>query len=268
MFKWIEKKDLIYWLLFVLMIWLLTSNYDVTLSKWSFAGTIISIILAVIAIIYSFDQSSTTLYSTRKLEESSNKIEKVTKLLETTSINDLFSKLETRIESLNQSFDENIKNNLSIYQKNIEDILEKNLTHNIGNDIQILTEVEWKNFIKDSLKDKFNNTGVTTLILIYSYLSFKKNKNLNFKALANLVNSSLTHQSDVIGEKFVKNLEGLFDGCFLAFAGLNVFSVKASDFKKITATSSTFTAAMESLLSELPENNLIKALSEFIEKSH
>lgn len=266
MFKWIEKKDLIYWLLFVVMIWLLTSNYDVTLSKWSFAGTIISIILAVIAIIYSFDQSSTTLYSTRKLEESSQKIETVTQLLEKTSINKLFSNLEARIESLNQSFDENIKTNLIVHQKNMENILKNNITNvKIGNDIQILSKEQWKEFLIGSLTDSVNKTSMTTVCLIYCYLVFIKGKELNFNRLGIHVNSKINHTDSTFASTFEKTLEGVFDGSFMAFTSLNVFQSSSTDYRKITSLSEPFNEAMRTILNELAQKEVIRELSDFVE---
>lgn len=89
--SWISKKDLLYWLLIVCLgtISLFTFRYkDATevISHWGFAGTIVSIILAVIAIGFTLFQTLTSELSSEKITKSAEKIEDITNKLDTRSI--------------------------------------------------------------------------------------------------------------------------------------------------------------------------------------
>jgi len=85
---WIEKKDLLYWLLIICLgtISLFTFRYkDATevISHWGFAGTIVSIILAVVAIGFTLFQTLSSNLSSEKIAESAEKIERATDNLDT-----------------------------------------------------------------------------------------------------------------------------------------------------------------------------------------
>ncbi|WP_313469271.1 hypothetical protein [Lysinibacillus sp.] len=89
--SWIKKKDLIYWLLIICLgtISLFTFRYkDATevISHWGFAGTIVSIILAVIAIGFTLFQTLTSELSSEKIAKSAKKISIVTNKLDTQSL--------------------------------------------------------------------------------------------------------------------------------------------------------------------------------------
>ncbi|CAM4516448.1 hypothetical protein [Paenibacillus typhae] len=77
----ITKKDLFYWIVFLLITILLTTTLRLTpnaqvVDYFSFGGTLASILLAVVAMIYSFYQSFSMQSSSERLNDSVNKIEK------------------------------------------------------------------------------------------------------------------------------------------------------------------------------------------------
>lgn len=82
----IEKKDLSYWIviLIVNMIWIITvrlgDNADV-INYISFGGMILSGVLAIIAIIYTFFVNAINVSANEKLADSAAKIEAVTEIL-------------------------------------------------------------------------------------------------------------------------------------------------------------------------------------------
>jgi hypothetical protein len=84
--KFPDKKDFGYWILFLVIFNVFVITFRLgdntsVVDYIGFAGTIMSLILAVIAIIYSFYQNSTYVNSTQKLESSADKIEEITKEL-------------------------------------------------------------------------------------------------------------------------------------------------------------------------------------------
>lgn len=102
-FKHLEKKDLSYicGLLFFLLIILAAMSFgdDFELvSYFGFAGTLIGIVLAIIALIYSFSQSITQGSANKKLEESAQRLEELSKT---------FQKLE-KLDSLSDELKEPI----------------------------------------------------------------------------------------------------------------------------------------------------------------
>ncbi|MGG3888632.1 hypothetical protein [Metabacillus fastidiosus] len=81
LFSWIEKKDILYWLLIVCLGAISVITYEYSgdkdaLSHWSFAGTIVSIILAVVAIGFTLFQTLASNLSSEKISISAEKIEK------------------------------------------------------------------------------------------------------------------------------------------------------------------------------------------------
>ncbi|WP_284037448.1 hypothetical protein [Neobacillus sp. 114] len=263
MFKWITKKDLTYWIIIIISIWLLTSNYDVTLSKWSFAGTIISIILAVLAIIYSFDQSSTTLYSTRKLEDSAKQIENVTKILQETSINDLFINLEKKIESLNGSLDESMNIKLKEHQKGIESIINSLFKKNNASDFEVFSKDEWKKY----LQDYFSIGTVSGLVLLYIYQTYKNQVKLDFELLGVYIANKSDNKQE--REEYPLIFKNVFHGAYTVFSSLNVCD-ESVESKMIIQLSPNFEIAMDELMDVLKENTFVKDICELVElqKSH
>ncbi|MBX8942557.1 hypothetical protein [Lysinibacillus sp. K60] len=89
--SWIEVKDLLYWLLIICLgsISLFTYQYrenSEVIDHWGFAGTIVSIILAVVAIGFTLFQTLSSNLSSEKIAESAEKIERATDSLDTETL--------------------------------------------------------------------------------------------------------------------------------------------------------------------------------------
>ncbi|GEM_PF-2095867 len=184
MFKWIEKKDLIYWIIFILMIFVLGSDIGQTetliLNNWSFAGTIVSIILAVIAIMYTFDQSSLTVSSSKKLQKSAKRVEEATLKLENNNIDEIIANLENKITKIITEVQSGIDSKLSIHHNDIKILLEN------GNKFEPpfvdtflnLSQTQWETHIKTHIHELISTEGVLLIHLYYKKkLSLKYNLN-------------------------------------------------------------------------------------------
>ncbi|MET3291834.1 UNVERIFIED_CONTAM: flagellar biosynthesis chaperone FliJ [Brevibacillus sp. OAP136] len=122
----ITKKDLCY--IIAILICVIVSIFTIKLGDnqnvinyFGFAGTLISIILAVVALIYSFYQSSTYENSTSKLDNSANKIEEATLKLESVSdIKEVTSELQETYTQLNMKVHE-IQNIIKTVDKGISE---------------------------------------------------------------------------------------------------------------------------------------------------
>ncbi|WP_336634702.1 hypothetical protein [Lysinibacillus fusiformis] len=114
--SWIEKKDILYWLLIMCLSAISIFTYQYSgdkdaISHWGFAGTIVSIILAVVAIGFTLFQTLSSNLSSEKIADSADKIERVTNSLDT----------ETLIES------GNIMNNAADFLKDKISVIEERL---------------------------------------------------------------------------------------------------------------------------------------------
>ncbi|MBU8690940.1 hypothetical protein KM918_27020 [Priestia megaterium] len=135
--KFPTRKDMTYWIIILILFMVGSftvyygSNKDMV-SHIGFGGTIVSILLAVIAIIYSFYQSSTYESTTYKLDTSAQKIEEATKQLSDVS------EIKTVLESF--------KGEVKEINESIIDL--KGISNNIGNGV-------------NSMKESFENTKTT-----------------------------------------------------------------------------------------------------------
>lgn len=89
--SWITNKDILYWSLIVCLgaIGIFTFQYKSSadvISHWGFAGTIVSIILAVIAIGFTLFQTLTHSLSSEKIGKSADRIEKASTGLGSTEL--------------------------------------------------------------------------------------------------------------------------------------------------------------------------------------
>lgn len=89
--SWIEKKDILYWLLIMCLtaISIFTFQYSGdknVINHWGFAGTIVSIILAVVAIGFTLYQSLSSEFSSSKITESAEIISKVSEELNSSDL--------------------------------------------------------------------------------------------------------------------------------------------------------------------------------------
>ncbi|WP_336798657.1 hypothetical protein [Exiguobacterium acetylicum] len=79
----ISKRDLVYWFIFILSFSILNFTYyykdqNEVISHWSFAGTIISIILAIIAILFTLYQTFSGDLSSQKVSQATEKLDELT----------------------------------------------------------------------------------------------------------------------------------------------------------------------------------------------
>lgn len=104
--KFPEKKDLAYWII-ILILFIIGSftvyygSIEDVATHIGFAGTIVSILLAFIAIIYSFYQSSTYENVNHKLDTSANKIEEATtKLSNVSEVERVLEEFKTEVKEM------------------------------------------------------------------------------------------------------------------------------------------------------------------------
>ncbi|MED1284417.1 hypothetical protein [Bacillus mycoides] len=143
--EWVEKKDLAYWLIIIILFAVSTYTYkyssnDDVITHWGFAGTIVSIILAIIAIVYTFFDNFTSKSSHQKLEESADRIKDITKKLDSNNLVDSSNKIEEiglkleaitfkmdkQLESINNGINEmhnKTNQNFSNFSKKLDDHL-------------------------------------------------------------------------------------------------------------------------------------------------
>ncbi|MCP9277390.1 hypothetical protein [Bacillus wiedmannii] len=115
--EWVEKKDLAYWLIIIILFAVSTYTYkyssnDDVITHWGFAGTIVSIILAIIAIVYTFFDNFTSKSSHQKLEESADRIKDITKKLDSNNLVDSSNKIEeigSKLEVITTKMDKQLE---------------------------------------------------------------------------------------------------------------------------------------------------------------
>ncbi|EOP13225.1 hypothetical protein ICS_01389 [Bacillus cereus BAG2O-3] len=115
--EWVEKKDLAYWLIIIILFAVSTYTYKYStnenvIAHWGFAGTIVSIILAIIAIVYTFFDNFTSKSSHQKLEESADKIKDITKKLDSNNLVDSSNKIEeigSKLEVITSKMDKQLE---------------------------------------------------------------------------------------------------------------------------------------------------------------
>ncbi len=162
--EWVEKKDLAYWLIIIILFAVSTYTYKYStnenvIAHWGFAGTIVSIILAIIAIVYTFFDNFTSKSSHQKLEESADKIKNITKKLDSNNLVDssnkieeiglkleaITSKMDKQLESINNGINEmqnNTNQNFSNFNKKLDDHLGlKTKNTNNSENIKIKTAI-------------------------------------------------------------------------------------------------------------------------------
>ncbi|WP_324730260.1 hypothetical protein VO178_09570 [Lysinibacillus fusiformis] len=89
--SWVKRKDILYWLLIMCLgaISIFTYQYSGNknvISHWGFAGTIVSIILAVIAIGFTLFQTLSSDLSSAKIADSAKKIQDATNNLDSQTL--------------------------------------------------------------------------------------------------------------------------------------------------------------------------------------
>ncbi|WP_421924845.1 hypothetical protein [Lysinibacillus capsici] len=165
--SWIEKKDILYWLLIICLaaISIFTFQYsgdkDV-ISHWGFAGTIVSIILAVVAIGFTLYQSLSSEFSSSKIVESAEIISKVSEELNN-------SDLAKAGEVINKA-----ATDMSKYHSELEEKIISRVINEIG-DLRNDHEKKFQglfNTVNDYYSDriKINNNSKSTVIQIDDFI--------------------------------------------------------------------------------------------------
>lgn len=265
--NWIERKDLVYWLIIVVLLWLLSSDYGkenpVVLDNWNFTGTIVSIILAILAIVYTYAQNSTTLLTTNKLGESADKIEDVTKKIEDISMDALFLKLENKVNEIVGVIDSSLKEEMGKQNDFLKEFIgSTSIVSPFSEAFDIMTKEQWETFVHEFLVE-----DVVIGSVIYNiYVKYEKNLTYDYSEYVSWLakKSSVPEEEKVQYQLYVL---ALFKGASIVFESLNVFKVKSTSENLIV----TYISPM---LKEAIKNNLnlesdhINNVNKFIEKYH
>ncbi|KOS60585.1 hypothetical protein FJQ98_12060 [Lysinibacillus agricola] len=235
--SWIEKKDILYWLLIMCLgaISIFTYQYSGdknVISHWGFAGTIVSIILAVLAIIYTYYQSATTVDSTKRLEKSAKKVEKVstrvevaTKELENNNLNEIISDLEKRLSSLLLEMSHGIQEKLTANFEPLKVFMNLNKTvYSLDSGIDILNKEEWEKYLNNVIMDDLEPAGIT---LLYSYFLYENKLKYTDKDTKKWL--IFTLRSEGVSDDELEMFWGTIRGQMRLFSSLNVFTYYRSE---------------------------------------
>lgn len=197
-----------------------------------FAGTIVSILLAVIAIIYSFYQSSTYENSTQKLDTTANKIEQITnELSEVAEISGNIKYLKETVDKINNIVT-NIEANLyeEINQKPQPDVINSNIKANTLNNF---------NYDERFFENVASNlTVLAAIAVVWIQKSYKENVPFNIKDCTKYFIEDIMQE----GENSVRlyGIENAINGLIIAYEHLFFFKLnkinenefKVEDFDK------------------------------------
>lgn len=194
----IEKKDMGYWIVILVLVLIgvltvkLGDNPDV-IDYLGFGGTIASILLAVVALIYSFFQTAASGNTTALLEDSAMRIENVTKSLEKVNeITNITEKLEESLGALNL-ISSNMNNVTELFQEGISHIENSRASQEVA-----ITKMDvFLNNFKMSdqeviVEDNIDKLGILNLTgvsgrefvtLVSLFLAYDNDKKLNLNKL-------------------------------------------------------------------------------------
>jgi len=174
--SWIEVKDLLYWLLMICLgsISLFTYQYrenSEVIDHWGFAGTIISIILAVVAIGFTLFQTLSSNLSSEKIAVSADKIEQATLNLDSKTlsessriINEAADLLKSKIYIIEEKLD-----TINLAQETFSELAASNFGNKpIKNNNEDLDVLDLDIFIDEVLPE----LPYYSQLYIYSYLLF------------------------------------------------------------------------------------------------
>lgn len=253
-FYFISKKDLIYWILIISMFSIINFTYSYKeendiISHWGFAGTVVSIILAVIAILFTLYQTFSGDLASQRINDAVKTLEDLTQTFDTASLQDSATNMRNASNLL-----ENHINDISNQFKNFDDRfkdLENNFEKNSINDNAIFSPgiAFSEELLEDFLSNNFENMALYPRFFIYSHLkakylykdilNIKKNRVIIHKTLVNIV-----VLNDLNGESFESELE------------------KRGYKQRAAAKASASNGAVHSLLINLGIINLFSTLTE------
>ncbi|MYL71760.1 hypothetical protein GLW00_12910 [Halobacillus litoralis] len=243
-----------------------------------FAGTITSILLAVVAIIYSFFQSQGFANTQSKLDDSADKIENITnELKDVTDYKDFINQIDTRLntfdkqlntfEELHPKFDSMRE---EIYERidSLTRILESSETE--PNFQPLPTEKENKEIVKanytqeylEKFLSSFSNIDVLYIIAVRKHHS--KKQALRLGEYVVFVNYY------ILNEKNDDLLSGRFNGIALTLNSMGVLIINQNDpkyfnFKYLDENFIKAIDAVEQRIKE-GENQQMKKYLEYIDK--
>jgi len=194
-----------------------------------FAGTIVSILLAVIAIIYSFYQSSTYENSTQKLDITANKIEEITnELSEVAEISGNITYLKDMVDKINNIVT-NIETNL------YEEIDKKPNPENIYNGTNSTVNMDTDgtfNYNKDYFEKVVGNlTVLSAIVVVWIQKSHKLKLNFNIRHCARFFVEDIMLEND---KNRLFGIENAINGLLIAYEHLyffNLSKVNETEFK-------------------------------------
>lgn len=137
-FDWVDRKDLIYWIIIVCLgsISVFTFQYSgdkTAIAHWGFAGTIVSIILAVIAIVFTFYQSFYSNVTSDKIFIAADKITKATDELDTQKLiksSDIINDVAENLTEMRELLHHEIRSLRNENKKGMDDLIKK-LSNNL-----------------------------------------------------------------------------------------------------------------------------------------
>lgn len=159
--SWITKKDILYWSLIVCIvaIGIFTFQYKndgEVISHWGFAGTIVSIILAVIAIGFTLFQTLTHSLSSEKIEKSAERIEKASTELDSTKLEQA-SEIITNTSKYIAEFNANVEVRLEKITEEIMTMRDVHLNYNSRLDTLFFNKEENEGNESSNLNEKSLN---------------------------------------------------------------------------------------------------------------
>jgi hypothetical protein len=235
--KFPSKKDLYYIVSFLIVALVfviagrLADNIQVV-DYVGFAGTIVSILLAVIAIIYSFYQSSTYANANSKLDSSADKIRDATeKLSNVSEIKSMMTEFKSEVVSLKESMEDvkskvgKVDSGLSAIKQSFDDgIMSSNKVQ--GEFTEGFTQEFFDNFVNSSSK-------ITLAILFEAKSTYKKGVELHIDYLADKF-IKYVHKNDNPNEFEGGLYESICVGMLVTFNQLNFIDIEDIALKKMT----------------------------------
>ncbi|RPK08297.1 hypothetical protein [Priestia endophytica] len=240
--KFPTRKDMTYWIIILILFMVGSftvyygSNKDMV-SHIGFGGTIVSILLAVIAIIYSFYQSSTYESTTHKLDSSAQKIEEATKQL--SNVSEMRNLLENfkdevreisfnikELEEINNSIGSGVDSIRESFEDTRQDIfraINSNPRSVDMNDIELSDE-----FFEKSLKD-IGQLPLFALVLCNEATKKKISKINSKKWIGYFVDQTTNLREENRITELKKRFSYLYDGIIAAFNQLGIINAEYID---------------------------------------
>lgn len=169
----ISRWHYFYWIVILIgiIVFILTrdlgKNQNV-INYFGFGGTLVSIILGLVAIFYSIYQGSSSVVSTEKLVKSAKNVEKVTKELKDLDISIIHKKLE-ELKNSHRSIENKLDSTSVEFKK-----LSKNL-HKENGINESINDVKFK-YTQEEFFSILNSSGVILIGTIILYLCYSKQK--------------------------------------------------------------------------------------------